>query len=99
MSILKKIYAIIAVACKDFKNKTEMKLSEFSEVKNRISADSDVVKAEAKELNFILETIDKQLLMNKNIILNYFWDMFILNAFLGNFDRHRQLRFTSRYQK
>ena len=40
------------------------------------------------ELEGILDTIQKQQYVDPEELLRYFWDMFVVDAFLGNFDRH-----------
>ena len=41
-----------------------------------------------KELDSILEAINEQTLYPADELRTFFWDMFIADAFLGNFDRH-----------
>ena len=41
-----------------------------------------------KELSSILEAIDEQSLYPADELRTFFWDMFIADALLGNFDRH-----------
>ena len=40
------------------------------------------------ELEDILETIEEQLIMDPKILRERFWDMFIVDALIGNWDRH-----------
>ena len=40
------------------------------------------------ELSDILETIEKQQFVEPGRLLEYFWDVFAIDALLGNFDRH-----------
>ena len=40
------------------------------------------------ELNDVLETIDLQAFVDPVSLKAHFWDMFVVDAFLGNFDRH-----------
>ena len=40
------------------------------------------------ELIDILQTIDEQTLVDRDSLLERFWDMFIVDAFIGNWDRH-----------
>lgn len=40
------------------------------------------------DLNEILTTIEEQNLIDPIILTNYFWDMFIVDALIGNWDRH-----------
>ncbi|MDD4729290.1 MAG: hypothetical protein PHN55_11145 [Dysgonamonadaceae bacterium] len=40
------------------------------------------------ELSSITKAIDEQSLLEPKKLKDFFWDMFIADAFLGNFDRH-----------
>ena len=40
------------------------------------------------ELSDIMESIEKQQFVNPVILKEHFWKMFVVDAFLGNFDRH-----------
>lgn len=40
------------------------------------------------ELFDILNTIDEQNVVNREELLDRFWDMFVVDAFIGNWDRH-----------
>lgn len=75
----------IVCACKDF-TVGGNKLYDFCSIKNTI-IDSEH-NGTGTELFDILETIEKQQFVNPQILLNHFWDMFIVDALLGNFDRH-----------
>lgn len=73
------------VACKDLET-DGFKLKEFATIKNTIINSSR--NGYGTELDDILNTIDEQLLIDKEILKKYFWDMFVVDALLGNFDRH-----------
>lgn len=75
----------IVVACKDF-TADGKKLMEFAHLKNTC-IDSEQ-SGYGKELSSIMKTIDEQILLAPNVIRTFFWDMFIADALLGNFDRH-----------
>ena len=75
----------IVCACKDFAVAGN-KLYDFCSIKNTI-IDSEH-NGTGTELSDILETIEKQQFVNPQELLNHFWDMFIVDALLGNFDRH-----------
>ena len=75
----------IAVACKDFE-KNGYILKDFASVKNQI-IDSNS-NGYGTELADILETIQKQHLMDQVVLSNYFWNMFVIDALIGNWDRH-----------
>lgn len=75
----------VVCACKDFTADGEQ-FYDFSAIKNTI-IDSEHMGA-GTELEDILETIEKQKFVNPKELLQFFWDMFIIDALLGNFDRH-----------
>lgn len=75
----------IVCACKDFTANGEM-FYDFSSIKNTI-IDSEH-QGFGTELNDLLETIEKQQFIDSKELLEYFWDVFVVDAFLGNFDRH-----------
>lgn len=75
----------IVCACKDFTADGDQ-LYDFSAIKNTI-IDSEHLGA-GTELEDLLETIEKQKFVDPNELLDFFWDMFAVDAFLGNFDRH-----------
>lgn len=75
----------IVCACKDFTIKGKQ-LFDFCSIKNTI-IDSEH-NGTGTELSDILETVEKQQFVNPSKLLNHFWDVFIADALLGNFDRH-----------
>jgi hypothetical protein len=75
----------IVVACKDF-TADGKKLMEFAHLKNTC-VDSEQ-SGYGKELSSIMKAIDEQTLLPSSEIRSFFWDMFIVDALLGNFDRH-----------
>lgn len=72
-------------ACRDF-TADGKQLFDFCSIKNTI-LDSDS-KGSGTELSNILETIEKQQFVEPGRLLEHFWEMFVLDALLGNFDRH-----------
>ena len=76
----------LCVACKDFKEKGEY-LYEFLSIKNSLLKDESS-NGSGTELSEILSTIKEQKFINKNEVTKFFWDMFIVDSYLGNFDRH-----------
>lgn len=40
------------------------------------------------ELSDIMESIEKQQFVNPVMLKEHFWNVFVVDAFLGNFDRH-----------
>lgn len=75
----------LVVACRDF-TEGGKKLIEFAHLKNTC-IDSEQ-NGYGKELSSILEAIDEQTLYPPDQLRVFFWDMFIADALLGNFDRH-----------
>ena len=75
----------IVVACKDF-TKPGITIQDFASLKNQI-IDSER-NGYGTELNDILHTFDEQTAVDKVVVTERFWDMFIVDAFIGNWDRH-----------
>ena len=75
----------IVCACKDFTSGGK-KLLDFCSIKNTV-LDSESG-GTGTELSDILESIEKQTFVDPNILKEHFWDMFVVDALLGNFDRH-----------
>ena len=75
----------IICACKDF-TANGKRLFDFCSIKNTI-LDSDS-NGSGTELEDILDTIDKQRYVSPKLLREHFWNMFIVDALLGNFDRH-----------
>ena len=73
------------VACRDF-TEGGKRLIEFAQLKNTC-IDSEQ-NGYGKELDSILEAVNEQTLYPADELRAFFWDMFIADAFLGNFDRH-----------
>ena len=75
----------LVVACRDF-TEGGKKLIEFAHLKNTCITSEQ--SGYGKELSTILEAIDEQTLYPASELRTFFWDMFIADALLGNFDRH-----------
>jgi len=75
----------LVVACRDF-TEGGKKLIEFAHLKNTCITSEQ--SGYGKELSSILEAIDEQTLYPASELRTFFWDMFIADALLGNFDRH-----------
>lgn len=75
----------IVVACKDFTVNGYI-LKEFAELKNSIINSSN--NGYGTELDEVIDTIKEQSLMDSKSLLKFFWQLFIGDALLGNFDRH-----------
>lgn len=75
----------IVCACKDF-TATGKTLYDFCSIKNTIiDSEHD---GNGAELNDILEAIEKQQFVDPRKLTKHFWNVFVVDAFLGNFDRH-----------
>mgnify|MGYP000009402916 FL=1 len=75
----------IVCACKDF-TADGSKLFDFCSIKNTV-IDSEHG-GTGTELEDILDTIEKQQYVNPVEVLQHFWNVFVVDALLGNFDRH-----------
>ena len=75
----------IVVACKDFCVNGYI-LQDFASLKNTI-IDSDY-NGYGTELDDILSTINNQQIFDPTTLSTKFWDMFIVDALIGNWDRH-----------
>lgn len=75
----------IVCACEDFTADGAV-LFDFCSIKNTI-IDSEHEGA-GTELEDLLETIEKQQFVNSDVLLEHFWNVFIIDTLLGNFDRH-----------
>ena len=75
----------IVVACKDF-TATGLVLQDFTSMKNTV-LDSDS-NGTGTELNDIVEAIEAQTMTDPAELSRHFWDMFIVDALIGNWDRH-----------
>ena len=73
------------VACKDF-TAPGVVIMDFASVKNQIidSASNGF----GTELSDILDTIEKQTAVDPKELKEHFWNMFVIDAFIGNWDRH-----------
>lgn len=75
----------IVVACKDFTT-GGLVLQDFASLKNTI-IDSEN-NGYGTELNDIIRTIEEQTAIDSKKLSDWFWDMFIVDALIGNWDRH-----------
>ena len=81
----KKTYDV--VACKDFADlKKGRSLVEFAELKNEVVTSSSG--GYNTNINEIEEAISKQTRFDQATLREFFWDMFVVDAYIGNFDRH-----------
>ena len=75
----------VVCACRDFTADGRV-LHDFCSIKNTV-LDSES-NGTGTELSAVLETIDRQDFVDPVGLRRFFWDMFVADAFLGNFDRH-----------
>ncbi|MBQ3427530.1 MAG: HipA domain-containing protein [Clostridia bacterium] len=75
----------IVVACKDFTSPGVV-LQDFASLKNTI-IDSEH-NGYGTELDDILSAIEEQTAVDPIMLKEWFWDVFIVDAFIGNWDRH-----------
>ena len=75
----------IVVACKDF-TKGGLVLQDFASLKNTII--DSVHNGYGTELSDIIKTLEEQTAIDSQKLIEWFWDMFIVDALIGNWDRH-----------
>lgn len=75
----------VVCACKDF-TRPGLRLFDFCSIKNTV-IDSETG-GTGTELSDVLTTIEQQDFIDPVIVLERFWQMFVVDALLGNFDRH-----------
>lgn len=73
------------VACKDF-TAPNFVIQDFASIKNQIIDSRS--NGYGTELEDIMETIENQQIIDSKLLSDYFWDMFIIDALIGNWDRH-----------
>ena len=75
----------IVVACKDF-TAGGLVLQDFASLKNTIIDSAH--NGYGTELSDIVRTFEEQTAIDSEILSERFWDMFIVDALIGNWDRH-----------
>ena len=75
----------LVCACKDF-TAGGKRLFDFCSIKNTVL--DSVSNGSGTELSDVMDTIDKQQYVSPIVLREHFWNMFIADALLGNFDRH-----------
>ena len=75
----------IVVACKDFTSPNTT-IVDFASVKNQIIDSAS--NGYGTELSDILDTIQRQNAVDSKELEEHFWNMFVVDAFIGNWDRH-----------
>lgn len=73
------------VACKDMET-SGFRLRDFASLKNSVITSEQA--GYGIELSDVLAAIESQEVISSEDLLNFFWDMFVADAFIGNFDRH-----------
>lgn len=75
----------IAVACGDF-TEPGIVLQDFASLKNQVI--NSERNGYGTELSDILFTLEEQTAVDPVLLIQRFWDMFIVDSFIGNWDRH-----------
>lgn len=75
----------VVCACKDF-TRPGIRLFDFCSIKNTV-IDSETG-GTGTELEDVLTTIEQQTFIDPLVVIERFWQMFVIDALLGNFDRH-----------
>lgn len=75
----------IVVACKDF-TQSGVTIQDFASLKNTII--DSVRNGYGTELEDIIKTIDEQQAVDPRRLKEWFWNVFIIDALIGNWDRH-----------
>lgn len=75
----------VCVLCKDFETENK-KLVKFAELKNGVMESPE--SGFGVELSSVLTTIEEQDIIDPIYLKRFFWEMFIVDALLGDFDRH-----------
>lgn len=77
----------IVCACKDF-TAGGKQLLDFCSIKNTVIDSDSASNGTGTEIDDIIETMEKQEFVNPKKLIEHFWNMFVVDAFVGNFDRH-----------
>jgi len=75
----------LVCACKDFTT-PGIRLHDFCSIKNTVLEGESG--GTGTELSDVLSTIEQQTFMDPTEVMHRFWQMFVVDAWLGNFDRH-----------
>ncbi|MCQ2203696.1 MAG: HipA domain-containing protein [Bacteroidales bacterium] len=75
----------IVCACKDFTCRGT-RLLDFCSIKNTVI--DSATGGTGTELDDVLLTIEQQTFVDPTVVKKRFWQMFVVDALLGNFDRH-----------
>ena len=74
------------VACKDFNEMGKYTSNDFGSLKNSVITSSEG--GYGTDLFSILDAIENQLYVDPGKLSQFFWEMNVVDAFIGNFDRH-----------
>lgn len=75
----------LVCACKDFTS-AGVRLFDFCSIKNSVLDSGSG--GTGTELSDVLFTIEQQAFIDPVVVICRFWQMFVVDALLGNFDRH-----------
>jgi hypothetical protein len=75
----------IVVGCKDF-TQDGWALYEMAKLANQTAVSGDKLSASIENIDLILGS--SKIIQDKEAIINQFWDMFVVDALIGNGDRH-----------
>lgn len=75
----------VVCACKDF-TRPGLRLFDFCSIKNTVLESESG--GTGTELSDVLSSIEMQSFVDPTIVFERFWQMFVVDALLGNFDRH-----------
>jgi len=75
----------IVVGCKDFTQDGSV-LYEFSKLANELHQTEEIIKASIEDVYLIIDANNS--IIDKVRVKNCFWDVFIIDALIGNSDRH-----------
>ena len=75
----------VVVACEDFTDKEHV-LIEFTKLANSVTKIDNKFTCRIEDVYSVIE--NNNIIQNKNEIINSFWDMFVVDALIGNPDRH-----------
>lgn len=82
----------IVVACEDFVDELpdNILFQEFSQIENSFLASDDIDNSRTPNLESLVKIFNEHPLLNpiKKKVVERYWDTFIVDSLLGNFDRH-----------
>lgn len=75
----------LVVACKDF-TPPGIVVQDFASLKNKVITSEN--SGYGTELDDVINAIEEQNSIDPQLLMEHFWNMFICDAFIGNWDRH-----------